>query len=154
MSQNRVLAQTLQAEHCAAQLKRRLLKNSQLQDDYKAFVDNFIKKGYVRKVPQEQLDRRYGKVWYIPHHGVYHQKKPDKIRIVFNCSARYRGTSLNERLLQGSDLTNSGSSPEISTRASRFDGRHRSDVPPGPRKLCDEKSEKNLAQTETVVYAL
>ena len=95
-----------QAEHCPAQLKRRLLKKSQLQDDYKAFVDNLIKRGYARQVPQEQLNRIDGKVWYIPHHGVYHPRKPNKIRVVFNCSARYRGTSLNERLLHWPDLTN------------------------------------------------
>ena len=84
-----------------------MLKSSQLQDDYKAFIDNLIKKGYARKVPQEQLNRSDGKVWYIPHHGVYHPRKPNKIRVVFKCSARYRNTSLNEQLLQEPDLTNS-----------------------------------------------
>ena len=28
-----------------------------------------------------------GKVNYVPHHGVYHPKKPDKIRVAFDCSA-------------------------------------------------------------------
>ena len=45
--------------------------------------------------------------WYIPHHSVYHQEKLDKIRVVFDCSAQYRGTSLNSELFQGPDLTNS-----------------------------------------------
>ena len=48
-----------QAEHCATQLKRRLLSNSQLQENYKAFVDNLIQKGYARKVPQDMIER-YG----------------------------------------------------------------------------------------------
>ena len=43
--------------------------------------------------------------WYIPHQGVYHPKK--KIRVVFDCSAKFKGTSLNEHLLSGPDLTNS-----------------------------------------------
>jgi hypothetical protein len=47
-----------------------------------------------------------GTHWYLPHHPVYHPQKPDKIRVVFDCSARYRGTSLNDQLLQGPDLTN------------------------------------------------
>ena len=40
------------------------------------------------------------RVWYIPHHGVYHKKKSGKIRVVFD------GFSLNQQLLQGPDLTN------------------------------------------------
>ena len=45
--------------------------------------------------------------WYIPHHGVYHSRKPDKIRVVFDCSAKHGGTLLNDQLISGPDLTNS-----------------------------------------------
>ena len=37
-----------------------------------------------------------GNVWYIPHHGVYHPRKPEKIRVVFDCSAKYDATALKE----------------------------------------------------------
>ena len=40
-----------------------------------------------------------------PHHGVYHPCKPGKIRVVFDCSAEFHGTSLNKELLPGPDLT-------------------------------------------------
>ena len=42
---------------------------------------------------------------YLPQHGVSCSKKPNKIRIVFDCSARY--ITLNDYLLQGLDLLNS-----------------------------------------------
>ncbi|XP_031555224.1 uncharacterized protein LOC116292114 [Actinia tenebrosa] len=60
-----------------------------------------------RYFAEENLVTEPGKVWYLPHHGVYHPHKPNKIRVVFNCSAKYNGTSLNSQLLQGPDLTNS-----------------------------------------------
>ena len=37
---------------------------------------------------------------------MYHPKKPDKIRVVFDCSAEFQLHSLNKHLLQGPDLTN------------------------------------------------
>lgn len=44
--------------------------------------------------------------WYIPHHGIYHPHKPGKLRVVFDCSAKYQGKSLNDLLIKGPDLTN------------------------------------------------
>ncbi|KAL1277108.1 hypothetical protein QQF64_023781 [Cirrhinus molitorella] len=32
---------------------------------------------------------KVGNAWYIPHHGVYHPRKPKKIRVVFDCSAKF-----------------------------------------------------------------
>ncbi|KAL6485054.1 hypothetical protein MHYP_G00070990 [Metynnis hypsauchen] len=45
--------------------------------------------------------------WYLPLFGVYHPKKPEKIRIVFDSSAAYDGVSLNDVLITGPDLNNS-----------------------------------------------
>ena len=46
-----------------------------------------------------------GKIWYLPHHGVYHPNKPGKIRVVFDLSADYKGRCINRELLSGPDLT-------------------------------------------------
>ncbi|XP_071144990.1 uncharacterized protein [Mytilus edulis] len=63
-------------------------------------------KGFAEKVPITELNQEDGRVWYIPHHGIYHNKKPNKIRVVFDCSASNMGVSLNALLLQGPDLAN------------------------------------------------
>ena len=85
-------------------LKKRLKANKQYNDQYKAFMEEMMVKGDAEpapKLPEGQT------VWYIPHHGVYHPKKPEKLRVVFDCSARFHGVSLNDTLLTGPDLINS-----------------------------------------------
>ena len=87
-------------------LKKKLILNDQFFDDYKQFMKTLLEKGFSEKVPEDELNRDDGKTWYLPHHGVYHPNKPRKIRVVFDCSARYHEVSLNDQLLTGPDLTN------------------------------------------------
>ena len=84
-------------------LKRKFVKNPSFFKDYLEFVNKMLANNYAEKA----TNREETNVWYIPHHGVYHPQKPEKIRVVFDCSARFRGFSLNDNLLQGPDLTNS-----------------------------------------------
>lgn len=88
-------------------LKTRMENDVKYRQDYMAFMQDIIRKGFAERVPHEQRPDDDGKSWYIPHHGVYHPQKPDKIRIVFDCSATFMSHSLNKYLLQGPDLTNS-----------------------------------------------
>ncbi|XP_030580177.1 uncharacterized protein LOC115776592 [Archocentrus centrarchus] len=44
--------------------------------------------------------------WYLPTFGVYHPRKPEQIRVVFDSSAECEGMSLNDVLLKGPDLNN------------------------------------------------
>ena len=46
-------------------------------------------------------------VWYLPVFGVYHPRKPDQIRGVFDSSAAFCGLSLNDVLMSDPDLNNS-----------------------------------------------
>ena len=50
-----------------------------------SFFTDVISNGYAEKVPQHQLDGVEGKVWYIPHHGVYHPRK-NTLRVVLTGS--------------------------------------------------------------------
>lgn len=93
------------AEKRLCSLKTKLLKNQQLKADYLKFMSEIITSGDAEVVSESYPEHNTEK-WYIPHFAVYHPKKPDKIRVVFDCSAKYKGVSLNDYLLQGPDLMN------------------------------------------------
>ena len=98
---NRILA-----VHRLELLRRGLVKDPVLFQKYSAFVDNLLDKAYARKVPDNRLCRSGEATWFLPHHPVFHPKKPGKVRVVFDCAAKYKGVSLNDVLLQGPDMTN------------------------------------------------
>ena len=60
------------------------------KEDYVAFMNQMIMKGYAERVPTGEETTEDGKCWYILHHGVYHPKKPKKIRLVFDCSSCFK----------------------------------------------------------------
>ena len=67
------------------------------------FMNELILKSYVR----ESLSAvEAGKHWHLPHHGIYHPNKPGKIRVIFDLSAEFHGTSINKTLLSRPDMTN------------------------------------------------
>lgn len=92
------------AERRLKSLEKRLKRDEQYYKDYLAFMKEIIARGDAEKVPERELGNQ--PAWYIPHHGVYNPQKPGKIRVVFDCSARFQNTSLNDNLLTGPDLTN------------------------------------------------
>jgi len=94
------------AEHRLKLLRRRLLKNPDLRSKYSAFTDSLFENRHAQMVPQTPPEHTTSVTWYLPHHPVLNPNKPDKVRIVFDCAARYNGVSLNSQLLQGPDLTN------------------------------------------------
>ena len=86
-----------------SQLKGRFDHNPKYMEQYSQFISEMLQEGHAEPATEKA---RPGEVYYIPHHGVYHPKKPDKLRVVFDCSATYQGQSLNDHLLSGPDLTN------------------------------------------------
>ena len=74
-------------------LKRRFKHDATYWKDYQGFMSEVIEKGYAARVPSEELSLDNGCIWYIPHHGVNHPKKPGKIRVVFGASAEFKGVS-------------------------------------------------------------
>ena len=96
------------AEKRLLSLKRRLAKDEKLHKRYTEEIEKYVEEGYAEAVPDDFDNANEAVVnWYLPHHPVFNAKKPDKVRIVFDCAAEYHGKSLNKALLQGPDLTNS-----------------------------------------------
>ncbi|XP_068756283.1 uncharacterized protein [Montipora capricornis] len=87
-------------------LKIRLLKDEALLEKYKTTMADYIESGHAEKVPDEELEIKDRPVWYLPHHLLTHPLKLGKVRVVYDCAAKYGGTSLNQQLLQGPDQTN------------------------------------------------
>ena len=88
-------------------LKRKLKRDENFHWKYRDFMDNLVSKGYARKLTAEEAEIRSRRTWYLPHHGVFHHQKKDKIGVVFDTAALHDGVSLNSQLRQGPDLTNS-----------------------------------------------
>jgi hypothetical protein len=88
------------------QLERKLERNETLKEMYHNGFKIMLAKGYCERVDNRNLMREDGFVWYLPHHGVSHPHKPEKVRLVFDCAAKYEGVSLNDRVRKGPDLTN------------------------------------------------
>ena len=94
------------AEHRLKLLQKRLIKNEDLRKKYTDFIEDLFVKRYAERVPSSELKRTDGRLWSLPHHSVVNPHKPDKTRVVFDCAATYKGTSLNSQVLQGPDLAN------------------------------------------------
>ena len=75
-----------------------------LMSEYDEEMKKPIINGYAESVPDDQMS--CDKVWYLPHHAVVTEKKPEKTRIVFDCAAKCEGESLNDKCYQGPDLNN------------------------------------------------
>ena len=66
-------------------------------------MEELFLKGCARESTKSPIDDQ---VWYLPNHGIYHPSKPNKIKVLFDCSAEYIGRCLNKELLPGPDLAN------------------------------------------------
>ena len=83
--------------------KRRLANDPKFKNEYVKFMNGMFEKNFAEKVPKNEIEST--NVRYLVHHGVYHPLK-NKLRVVYDCSLSYAGTSLNDNLYQGPDLTN------------------------------------------------
>ena len=84
-------------------LSRTLKKRPQMKAHFVEFMEKLFKNEHAEIAPPLQDDQES---WYLPFFGVYHPRKPEQIRVVFDSSAAYQGVSLNDVLLRGPDMNN------------------------------------------------
>lgn len=82
-----------------------------------SLIHNPTKAAHVREFMQKILDRQHAEPvpvtasnaekWYLQLFSVYHPKKPNSVRVVFDSSAKCYQYSLNDVLLKGPPLYNS-----------------------------------------------
>ena len=82
-----------------------LKKNCALGTEYSQIIQAYFEKGYLRRVePDEPLPPEVCN-WYLPHIAVIRMDKTTtKVRIVFDCSAKMDGLSLNDAICAGPKL--------------------------------------------------
>jgi len=72
-------------------LKRRFKRDPKLKEKYTEQMNVMLEKGYAEIVNESENIACNPKTWYIPHHTVLNPNKPNKLRIVFDCAAEYKG---------------------------------------------------------------
>ena len=80
------------------------MKNPEFAKMYKQQINEHIALGQARKLSEKETATKTSITNYIPHQGVTNVKKPGKVRVVFDASAKFKNTSLNEHVLPGLDL--------------------------------------------------
>ena len=77
-------------------LEKRFKNYPEIKERYAKSIQDDIGKGYVRKLSEEEVCTDSKVTWYLPHRFVINPKKPDRIRRVYDASAKFRGQSLNK----------------------------------------------------------
>ena len=61
----------------------------------------------MRKLSEEEVCTDGKVTWYLPHRFVINPKKPNRLRRVYDASAKFRGQSLNDKMYTGPDYLSS-----------------------------------------------
>lgn len=88
-------------------LEGKMRRNPTYAKQYMDIIDDYVAKGYARRLSSEEVLHVDKRTWYLPHFSVFNPNKPTKIRIVFDAAAIVDGVSLNSMLIKGPDLNSS-----------------------------------------------
>lgn len=78
-------------------------KNPILAERMCNYINDFMSKGYIRKLSKHEQREHGAHTWYLPVFPVFNPKKPEKLRLVWDGAAKVKGISLNSELMAGPD---------------------------------------------------
>ena len=82
----------------------RLAKDPTLNENVRKQIHEYEQKGYAHRASPEELNTAdLRRVWYLPLGAVTNPRKPGKVRLIWDASAKVDGVSLNSMLLKGPD---------------------------------------------------
>ena len=61
----------------------------------------------MKELSEEEVQCDSKVIWYLLHRFVINPKKPDRLRRVYDASAKFMGQSLNDKIYTGPDLLSS-----------------------------------------------
>ncbi|KRX34965.1 hypothetical protein T05_8253 [Trichinella murrelli] len=84
-------------------LRRQLNRDPEKDQEYSGVISDYLDGGWAEKV--DGTSGPPGRTWYLPHHAVHqHNQGKTKCQVVFDGSAEWNGTSLNNCLDPGPKL--------------------------------------------------
>ncbi|XP_058816368.1 uncharacterized protein LOC131679652 [Topomyia yanbarensis] len=88
-------------------LEKRMQRDPEMAESLKEKIRDYERCGYIVRLTEKQLSKKYPRVWYLPIFPIVNPNKPGKLRIVWDAAAKVAGVSLNSFLLTGPDLLTS-----------------------------------------------
>ena len=62
-------------------MKKGLRRDPELRAKYRAIIDDYVVKGYTRKLTKKEAATMSNITWYLPDHPVINPNNPKKVRI-------------------------------------------------------------------------
>ena len=85
-------------------VEKKISRNPEMLAAYNEKIEEYLKKGYAKKLDENEKTAKSHRKWYIPHFLVFNANKPNKQRLVFDAAAKVNEVALNDALLVGPDL--------------------------------------------------
>ena len=83
------------------------LKRADLLTEYDAIFEDYLSKGYIKKLEGEERQAAEQDGWILPHFPVVRDdRSTTKVRVVYDAAAKFKGRSLKSELYAGPSICN------------------------------------------------